>query len=218
MIINQGGGGIDTSDANAIASDILKGKTAYVNGDKLTGTMPTLAEQTAADATAAYILAPKTAWVNGAKITGTMVNRGTVSPAKLAAGASYTIPTGYHFGSAKVTAQTLAEQGAGKIYSATFTASSSAKTLTDTNLVGKTKFAIITNSYGNFSAWYGGALISAVYFDGKSFLTYKSSSSGRAVAENPITFDSSAGTITFGSNSSQTYQLQNGYSYSIFAV
>ena len=38
--------GIDTSDANALNSDILLGKTAYVNGQKITGIIPLQETQT----------------------------------------------------------------------------------------------------------------------------------------------------------------------------
>lgn len=67
-------------------------------------------------ATAANVLSGKTAvsWDSTNKkavaITGTMTNNGAVTPSALAAGGSYTIPAGYHNGSGKVTAQTLAAQ------------------------------------------------------------------------------------------------------------
>ena len=62
-----------------------------------------------ANATAAQILTGYTGYVNDVLITGTMPNRGAVS-ISLNCGGSYTIPQGYHNGSGKVTANSLASQ------------------------------------------------------------------------------------------------------------
>ena len=139
--------GVDTSDANAAAAQILTGYSAYVKGSKINGSManngavsksitPSTSSQSYTipagyhngsgkvtvaaaptslidgDATAANVLAGKTFFVDSyTKKTGTMTNQGAKT-STLNCGGSYTIPAGYHNGSGKITANSLASQTA----------------------------------------------------------------------------------------------------------
>ena len=55
----------DTSDATASAGEILTGETAYVNGNKITGTMPNVGSQTATITTKAQVVVPTLGYHDG---------------------------------------------------------------------------------------------------------------------------------------------------------
>ena len=81
--------------------------------NNLQGQLDSLNSQLAqTNATAAHILKDYRAYSGGQLVVGTMPNNGAVS-ASLNAGQSYTIPAGYHNGSGKVTANSLASQTQG---------------------------------------------------------------------------------------------------------
>ena len=65
--------GVDSSDANAISSDISLGKTAYVNNEKVEGTAEKV-DTRDADATPEDLALGKTAYVDNKKIVGVAVS------------------------------------------------------------------------------------------------------------------------------------------------
>ena len=94
---------IDLTADTIIPSDLAYGVTAHdKTGAEITGTNTYDANTSDADAVAAEILATKTAYVNGNKVTGTMPNRGGVTGTINTVAGEYTIQSGYHDGSGKV--------------------------------------------------------------------------------------------------------------------
>lgn len=109
--IPKSGGGtaqfMDTSDANAAAGEILSGKTAYVNGTKLTGSIPSKAAQTYTPGTSAQTISADQ-YLAGAQTIAGDVNLKAVN---IASGVTI-------FGVAgSLTAATISQDGVTKVLS-----------------------------------------------------------------------------------------------------
>ena len=122
--------------ATATSDDIIDGKTAYVNGEELTGTIPnnghidttilpsetatitkgyhdgtgTISVDSTATALPEELVNGKTAWVNGEQITGSLpviANEQIMLPIN----GTYTIPKGYHLGGGTITQNITSQEG-----------------------------------------------------------------------------------------------------------
>ena len=94
---------IDLTGDDVTRADVVSGKYFHLpTGERTTGTNTYDADTSDATATAAEILATKTAYVNGTKLTGSMTNRGGVTGTISTVAGEYTVPSGYHDGSGKV--------------------------------------------------------------------------------------------------------------------
>ncbi len=110
MIISGGGGsGAGSDECTASKAEVLKGYKA-ITSDSADEVAEGILELTG-DVSDSQVLEGKTYYNSNPKIkrTGSMVNHGAVS-LSLNAGASYTVPAGFHNGGGKVTANSLASQ------------------------------------------------------------------------------------------------------------
>lgn len=94
---------IDLTGDTVTADKILSGFTAHdKSGAPITGTCTFDVNSTDATVAVAEILEGKTAYARGTKLTGTMPNKGAVNGTIATKAAQFTIPTGFHDGSGKV--------------------------------------------------------------------------------------------------------------------
>ncbi len=98
---------IDLTGDTVTADKVLSGFTTHdKSGAPITGTCTFDVNSTDATVAVAEMLEGKTAYARGTKLTGTMPNKGAVNGTITTKADQFTIPTGFHDGSGKVSIDT----------------------------------------------------------------------------------------------------------------
>ena len=173
------------------------------------------------DASASNILTGKKVLVKGKEVTGTMANNGSVSKS-LAAGGSYTIPAGYHDGTGKVTANSLASQTSATATAAqilsgkTAYVNGSKVTGTMTNKAGTTVKARAVSSDDNNTYL---TIPTAGYYDQNSKIYIESSNFGNVFNIGIVkTLSADAGSGTGYREVTATWNVDKEYSLAIIGI